>query len=79
MAVDKIEDLEPEALAKFYLRIADGWEAENLELSPALAPLFLRVWIANRIPNQPYWLDAPPHLRSDESVTSVLQYHRRVF
>jgi hypothetical protein len=79
MPVDRIEDLAPQPLADFYGRLASGWEEANPGLHPALAPMFLRVWLANRASGKAYALDAPSHLRMDESVTSVLRYHRSVF
>lgn len=79
MAEDYLKTCPAEQVAAWYLRLAAAWEMNMPELQPALAGVFLKTWVKNRVRDARIEFDAPNHLRTHPSVTDVLTYHRDVF
>lgn len=79
MADDVLKEHPVDRVAAWYRRLADGWQRNAPDLQPSLAAVFLRTWLDNRDPSAQIPFDAPSHLKSNNAVLSVQQFHRDVF
>src|SRR5438132_2277927 len=74
LARDQLENLAPDEVASWYLRLAKFIEQKNTTIKDPLAPRLLRYWLTGQ--GKKLIFPAPDHLSQSEYVIDVLKEHR---